>query len=1038
MRKTKGRLPNVAIRASAGSGKTYALSLRYIELLASGAPPEEILTVTFTRKAAGEILRRIVGRLAECVLSADALGALAKDLKRPRLTQAEVERWFDAMTLHLDRLRIGTLDGFFAKTCQKHPFQLGLAPGWTIVEGAEETALRSAAIADLMETGDPKYWVELSRLLSKGDVERDIHRQVDTTVDQLHEIFTESLAEAWTVIRGGALLEEKDLRDAIARIHQLSLPAAFGKGHTSDLKNLDARDWDKLVTQGLSAALADGSHIFNRKEIPSEVVDAYQPVMEHVRAFFRQRVARQLEAAHRILTDFDVCFRQLQTRSGIYRFSDVTRSLLPEMAADAGIEHSPAIRHLLLDEFQDTSRVQWAAMAELAESCKDEGTFYCVGDPKQAIYRWRGGAAELFDILDDFVGPLEWGELSKNYRSSQVVLDAVHVVFSNLCGNAALKDLDGVGEAWSRTFPRHEASEDRPGFVQLRTAPDMDAFPDANAVLRFAASEVARLHREHPAASIGVLTRKNAPMARVFHELRQLDVAASKEGGNPLSNSPAVGLVLSLFDWLDHPGDTASLFHVVHSVLGRRLWGDSEVPLADRAAQMRRELVERGYALVVRDLVLLLQPGLNETEQDRLDQLLELTIQFEPMATLRPSDFVEFVESTKVEDPKAAGVRVMTVHQAKGLEFDIVVLCELDGPLKGPHDSVIVGRNGPDQPIHTVCRYVSQDVLHLFPPSLQKIFAEHWESVVRESLCLLYVAMTRARHALHMILAPSKPNEKTMPGSYGGLLRCAFVGERPVPPDAVLFQNGDPDWYSRLDWKSTGRSSNIVTIQPATWQTPTADASTVVADVEGESSSGARSFPITASAPSRQHHLGPGHWQKRFELDEADSLVRGSILHFWYSRIEWLETGTPSDADLFQLLPPRVKAPEDLASLVRDFRRSLEAPPIDRLFRRPDGSEEKCRIWRERPFAIRLDDKLVTGIFDRVELHREDGVLQRAVVIDFKTDRLKSAGATRQRAKVYEPQLQLYRSALAKMLRLDLNRIDAQIVFVDVGEIVHI
>lgn len=1039
MTKADHRLSNVAIRASAGSGKTYALSLRYLELLASETPPEEILAVTFTRKAAGEILARIIGRLADCVLCDTKRRGLAEDLKRRAISPAEVQRWFDAVTLHLDRLRIGTLDGFFAKTCRKNSLQLGLTPGWSIVEGADEIALRAAAIQDLIESGHPEHWVELSRLLSKGDVERAIHRQIDSTVKELYEVYTESLPEAWTAIRGGALLQDAELNEAIARIRGLSLSPALNKGWKTDLKNLELRDWDALVSQGLSKAIALGQDVFNRVAIPSDVVDAYQPLLEHVRGFFRQRAATQLQAARRVLEDFNVPFRRRQAKKGQYRFADVTAALLPGDGMDfEPIEHTPPIRHLLLDEFQDTSRVQWAALAELAGRCKNEGSFFCVGDPKQAIYRWRGGAAELFDILDERIGPLQWGDLSKSYRSSQVVLDVVHEVFSNLGNNPAMKQFGGVGETWSRSFPIHQASEQRPGFVQLRTAP-MDDETEGVGVLRFAAQEIARLHQTHPSASIGVLTRTNDAMANVLHELRRLEVPASQEGGNPLSNSPAVSLVLSLFDWLDHPGDTASQFHVVHSVLGERLWGGVEVSPADWAARMRRELVQRGLAAVVRDLVMLLQPGLDEAEQDRLDQLLELAIQFEPRATLRPSDFVDFVEMTKVEDPRAAAVRVMTVHQAKGLEFDVVVLCELDGKLKGQPPPVVVGRPRPDQPINAVCRYVKEEVLPFFPQHIQAIFETHWEGVLRESLCLLYVAMTRARHALHMVIAPSKSNAKTVPGTYAGLLRCALVGDQPARPNIVLFESGNEVWYRDIKWAETAAASAPDSLPMIAGKTPDGQdrpASAFPLPKSECSDPGRATIRLVARTPSRLHTLGPGHWKRRFELEDSGSMDRGSILHFWYSRIGWLEEGVPCDADLRKALPPGVETPSDLTALLKDFRESLERPTIAEVFRRPQSPGLVSELWRERRFAVRLDDRLTVGIFDRVVLFRKNGVCERAVIVDFKTDRLKNAKAARTRVAVYEPQLQTYRAALASMLRIEPDRVEGQFVFVDIGVVV--
>src|SRR5689334_7619427 len=101
------------------------------------------------------------------------------------------------------------------------------------------------------------------------------------------------------------------------------------------------------------------------------------------------------------------------------------------------------IRHLLLDEFQDTAPPQWRVLRPLAEGVVNGrgGTFFCVGDGKQAIYGWRGGVAEIFDCLEDQLPALAKKELAQSYRSSQPVIDSVNQVFQNLTRHSNLDQL---------------------------------------------------------------------------------------------------------------------------------------------------------------------------------------------------------------------------------------------------------------------------------------------------------------------------------------------------------------------------------------------------------------------------------------------------------------------------------------------------------------------------------------------------------------------------------------------------------------------
>jgi hypothetical protein len=135
-----------------------------------------------------------------------------------------------------------------------------------------------------------------------------------------------------------------------------------------------------------------------------------------------------------------------------------------------------------------------------------------------------------------------------------------------------------------------------------------------------------------------------------------------------------------------------------------------------------------------------------------------------------------------------ADVRVMTVHQAKGLEFDLVVLPELECDLVGQPDAFVIDRPDVVGPIRRVCRYANQMIQDLMPPDVQQMFAEATDREVTESLCVLYVALTRAAHALHMIIPPSKPNEKDLSAHVRRIAadraqrrRAGAAGRRPVP-----------------------------------------------------------------------------------------------------------------------------------------------------------------------------------------------------------------------------------------------------------------
>ena len=132
-------LPHTLITASAGSGKTWSLTVRYLRLLMLGAAPESIVALTFSRKAAGEFFNAILHRLAEAAAGTDAAAVLAKDIERPGTTREEFCQALVRMTSGLPFLMLGTLDSFFIRMARSFPFELGLAGDFTMLDPHQQS-----------------------------------------------------------------------------------------------------------------------------------------------------------------------------------------------------------------------------------------------------------------------------------------------------------------------------------------------------------------------------------------------------------------------------------------------------------------------------------------------------------------------------------------------------------------------------------------------------------------------------------------------------------------------------------------------------------------------------------------------------------------------------------------------------------------------------------------------------------------------------------------------------------------------------------
>ena len=404
---------------------------------------------------------------------------------------------------------------------------------------------------------------------------------------------------------GGAIpkprpLSQSQLDAALAALAEAKLPAhaSIAEARIKDVETVGRDDWETFISGGIPAKILDGETVYYGKEIPAETVLVYQRLLGHARAVLLRQVAGQTEATFQLLDKFHSIYGDMKRRSRALRFEDVTRFLMQggrdEQSraedASAGIHRrnfrlDTPVSHLLLDEFQDTSLVQWRVLGPFARhvtstACaartgeqKPDRSFFCVGDVKQAIYGWRGGQAEIFEALQGTIPNLTDASLTESFRSAPPVIDTVNRIFSNLTRHTQLDRLEAAVAQWCDRFQQHStARRQLPGYVELSTsAPTGEDETPEDVTLRSAAERVRQVVRHAPGQSVGVLVRRNKTVAQLIYELRQLRVPASEEGGNPLTDSPAVQVVLSLLKLADHPGDTVARFHVAQSPLAGRI-----------------------------------------------------------------------------------------------------------------------------------------------------------------------------------------------------------------------------------------------------------------------------------------------------------------------------------------------------------------------------------------------------------------------------------------------------------------------------------
>ncbi|MDR1141750.1 MAG: UvrD-helicase domain-containing protein [Planctomycetaceae bacterium] len=1089
-------MANIIIRASAGSGKTFRLSNQFLQLIFHGYPVDTILASTFTRKAAGEILDRILLRLADAVADPKKRRELAGFLELPD-NLAEI---LAKLARNLYRLRICTLDSFFNKIASTFALELGLPPGWSILEDTDSARYLGEAVRNVLSESHRNEAAKLMNLLQKGEQNRNVTQELLNLASGLLPIVRESTPKNWNhdnLLRKE--LNDTELQQVLDRFQNAEIPK--NKDKTEPKRFVQARneiyrlawngEWKSFLKQTLVKNVVAGEFKFDKKEFDGELLYCIQDLVKQAGAVQINKFVEQTKATRQLLDLIVKAYDEILFREHGFRFDDVTERLgrndfsptLDSLAhrMDAQTDH------LLLDEFQDTSMPQWNVIRPFAKetSTKTNGSFFCVGDVKQAIYAWRGGVAEIFDTIQQEIPNAVQESLNASFRSSPIIMETVNKLFETISSNDALTRYREAAQIWNNRFEYHEtAQKNLSGYCVLETAPsaensdsnfetDSSSTEDATEektddnkiFVQYTVDRIAGLHRTRPGATIGVLVRNNEKIAPIIAGLKRCGIEASEEGGNPLTDSAAVQHVLSAMILADHPGDTIIRFHLANGPLAEFLqltdYRD-KFQAIQCSLRLRSELVNEGYGAVVERLAEQLAPSCNPREFQRLEKLTELARHFQKTASgVRTERFVKMVQAKKIESPTASPIRIMTIHKSKGLEFDIVVLPDLDTKLISKTPQIIVARKTPASPVDFVIRYVGEELQRLLPKKYQKAFEKRILGEVQESLSLLYVAITRAKHELVMIVSPTSQKalanlvngNPTFTATFAGILRAGFAPRQADSEPKILFQSGSENWFKELVQKSSQKSV-LKKSETVSQPIPKQDLLDYSLAKRQDNRLRRNLLRVSPSSLEQQQNSNTDQPPSRrvanifsySKRNHEDALLWGTAIHACFEnglrKNPWLDQGSPDAGFLLPIVKSAImgkKGNIDPHKVVKEFLESCNKPNIRNTLSLSNYvlKNRTAHVEHERRFVVRLNDQqLLHGSIDRLVIFRENGKTVGLEIIDYKTDHYDETSNLEkfiaEHQKMYTPQLEAYRNGMSRLYRIEPSAISAKLLFIDI------
>lgn len=1027
-------MQSLMIRASAGSGKTFQLSNRFLALLAAGAEPSELIALTFTRKAAGEFADRILSRLAEGALDeakaaklaealADTLGgnpesgmpALFPDGARVKPDLAAFQGLLEKLTGELHRVSLGTLDSFFVRIAKRFPYELGLAEFQLLEEDAmkaEQSQVLARIFREVPER-QREAFLGAFRLATHGKEHNRLCDLLDEFLEKHHQRYLSAPErEQWgnldLIWPDGCPWPEVEDFAAAARdvVDLLETVDVDKKPHATWIKGWQtAAEWFAGYSAGdgrKAPSAVDRTLVLLEELAAGQATDVFSK-MEHrisgalgramvrliggyLRAEIEARATRTV-GLWSLLWAYESIYGTEVRRRGRLGFADVTRLL-----ADGGLTTDgrariesrldARYRQWLLDEFQDTSRNQWEVLEGLLDEAvldpDGERSLFVVGDTKQGIYGWRGGEPRLFDDLLARPGwpsrMREWG-METSWRSAQEVLDLVNLV----CDPAAMRGRFPAAAVARWNYVKHRSAPrgtPLPGYaVVIDTAEDEgedeDEIGGVDGALRDLLAEVRPIAR---GLSCAVLVRSNAKARKMVDFLRQEfpDMPVEMDAEVELAQDNPLGLaLLDLFRWLAHPADRFAREHVMASPLGPVLagLGDGKV---SRWHACRKRVLESGMAGLLNGLVgeLRERGALNVFLEQRLAGILRAALDYDESGGRELDEWVARLESLKQREYSAEGaLQVMTVHKAKGLEFDMVVLPDLaGGAFDDPSKAGILEFKDARGRIEGVLLAPGRKLLEADAALGQRF--EAWSAdQCYERFCNLYVGLTRAKHASYVLLpkAPKDPSSERRFDLWIRSVVSGAAGEVSWNGKArmKLHEAGDAEWHAKIAGREAVAASEKAAVALGR----------AVARRERTTPSGAKkeSSGIVAS---------------------PTGMVFGSAVHAAFEAVGWIDEAVPA--------LPRNEA----GALVSEL---LGIPEIRAGLSRGGRAVD---LFREQPVEAILGGKWLSGIVDRLHVVRDaTGAVTEVEVIDFKTDAVENA---EQLVGRYAGQMQAYREVMAR------------------------
>lgn len=718
----------LALKASAGSGKTFALSVRYIALVLRGENINEIVALTFTKKAANEMKERIIATFLDLQNKKGELEAVRAELD---ISQDEaIKRRDERLAVFLQsELKIYTFDAFFSGILKKFSQNLGISPDYSVQDSLQDLAWKKFVKE---ASKDQKLLNELALMMIISSQKEASFSQ---TLAKFYESFGGELKDSGASYPddSGVRAAQRAINEHIALQNGASDMAkkTFGEQNLFELfkskvfarESLDYRTFSKIYT--------------------SELDKLFNELKEAAKNYILEVEKYRLSGFSKLLELYKASNLELNKEINALSFADINKLVFKLLVQSLDKEAlyfrlDGRINHLLVDEFQDTNVIQYEIILPLITEIVSGygqnglGSFFYVGDTKQSIYKFRGGKKELFDKLGDDFSQIDIENLPSNYRSLKALVKFNNAVFEEIYHRYGLefepqepaKKDETISYAVSGECAYFEVEKNDYGYLRVLSSEDI-----AGAVV----SQAKELLKAGVNASdITVLCWKNSDISLISEVLSSEGIKSVNEGTLELKRTPLVAAIIE---------------YAKFCLFKEEIYEKNVKALVN--ANVKKLSIKPEESATNSLFYLAKNLGISMADVDIL-RLFELSVGYKNL-----SDFIFNLEnfSSKISPKSSDGVRVMTVHKSKGLEFAHVIVCDMMGKGRGDDSNFITEYSEKGEWI--VKSKISGR--ENFDSDYASVLKQIKELEKQENINKIYVAFTRATKSLIIIkqAAPS-------------------------------------------------------------------------------------------------------------------------------------------------------------------------------------------------------------------------------------------------------------------------------------------